>query len=315
MNRQWHVVFGTGALGLAVARAMVQRGARVRMVNRTGASLHAPNGVEMISADAYDSSQARAACEGAEVVYQCAAPAYAEWAERFPALQASIVGAASDVRARLVVGDNLYMYGDVDGPLVETLPHAATTKKGGVRARMAASLLKAHHERRVRVTIGRGSDFFGPAVAGSAVGERFFRAALAGRPVDVFGNADAPHSYTFVDDFGAALVELGERDEAFGRAWHVPSLPAISGRQFALAVITAAGTRSAIREVPRWIVRGLGLFAPPLREMVEMLYMFEKPFVVDDSAFTRAFATRATPLAAAVARTLRWYSAARESAS
>jgi len=315
MNRRWHVVFGTGALGLAVARALVQRGARVRMVNRTGVARHAPDGVEMISADAYDPSQARAACDGAEVVYQCAAPRYTEWAERFPALQTSIVDAASQVGVRLVVGDNLYMYGCVAGPLVETLPHGATTKKGRVRARLAASLLTAHNEGRVRVTIGRGSDFFGPAVVGSVVGERFFRAALEGRPVDVFANAHAPHSYTFIDDFGAALVELGERDEAFGRAWHVPSLPAVSSRQFAQTVIAAAGTRSAIREVPRWTIRVCGLVAPPVREMIEMLYMFEKPFVVDDSAFTRAFATPATPLAAAVEKTLRWYAAAGQSAA
>ena len=40
-----------------------------------------------------------------------------------------------------------------------------------------------------------------------------------------------------------------------------------------------------------------GLFIPGARETVEMMYEFEKPFVVDSSKFERAFGVVATPIA------------------
>jgi len=60
------------------------------------------------------------------------------------------------------------------------------------------------------------------------------------------------------------------------------------------------------------MVRAIGLFAPPVREMVEMLYEFERPFVVDDSAFTRTFGAHATPLTTAIRSTVDWYRAHEE---
>jgi hypothetical protein len=51
----------------------------------------------------------------------------------------------------------------------------------------------------------------------------------------------------------------------------------------------------------------LGLFNPALREMIEMLYEFEEPFVVDHSDFTRTFGGHATPLGESVRETVRWY--------
>jgi nucleoside-diphosphate-sugar epimerase len=38
-----------------------------------------------------------------------------------------------------------------------------------------------------------------------------------------------------------------------------------------------------------------------------MLYEFEEPFVVDNSAFEREFGERATPLREAIHRTVQWY--------
>jgi len=307
LNSKLHVVFGTGPVGLAVARALERRGARTRLVNRSGTAPGAPATAELTAADAYDPAQAEAACAGASLVYQCAAPSYTEWSKLFPSLQKSILDAAGKTNARLVVAENLYMYGETPEPLVETLPYAAKTRKGQVRAELANEVLAAHGAGRVQATIGRAADFFGPFVRGSVVGERTFIAAIEGKPVDVLGAPDAPHSYTFIDDFGEALVTLGAHDEALGRAWHVPNAAPVTNRKFAELVIEAARSRSTVREVPRWMVRAIGLFKPPVREMVEMLYEFERPFIVDDSAFTRAFVPRATPLNAAIRATVEWH--------
>jgi nucleoside-diphosphate-sugar epimerase len=305
-----HVVFGTGPLARAVVRALQRRAVRIRLVSRAGRAVGLEPSVEVVAADASVPDQARRACEGASVVYQCAQPEYHRWPELFPALQRGVVAGALTHQAMLVVAENLYGYGLVEGPMTEALPLKATTRKGVVRAAMTRELLEAHRQDGLKVSLGRGSDFFGPHVSGSAVGERLFRAALAGKPLDLLGDADALHAYTFIDDFGEALVRLGEHPErSVGRAWHVPNDTAVTSRRFAQLIASAAGSTSTARVVPRWLLSGLGLFVPAMRESIEMLYEFEHPFLVDDSAFRAAFGQTPTPLAEAIAATVAWYRA------
>jgi hypothetical protein len=51
----------------------------------------------------------------------------------------------------------------------------------------------------------------------------------------------------------------------------------------------------------------MGLFVPIMRELAEMLYEFEEPFVVDHSKYARCFGTDTTPHREAIRRTLDWY--------
>ncbi len=308
MSTPLQVVFGTGPLARAVVRALQKRAVRVRLVSRTGRAAGLPPEVEVVAGDASVPEQTRALCAGAAVVYQCAQPEYHRWPELFPALQRGVMAGAQASGAVLVVAENLYGYGPVSGPMTEALPLLATTRKGSVRAAMTRELFEAHQRDGLKVTTGRASDFFGPFVAGSAVGERLFRAALAGKPLDLLGDPDAPHAYAFIDDFGEALVVLGERPaQSVGKAWHVPTDTAVTSRRFAELIAAAAGSTSAPRTVPRWMLHGLGLFVPPMRESIEMLYEFEQPFLVDDSAFRATFGLEPTPLSQAIAATVAWY--------
>ncbi len=102
----------------------------------------------------------------------------------FSALQAGVLAAAEAQGARLVNMENVYMYGPTAGcPLTETGDYAAHTKMGKLRGQMATELLAAHRAGRVAVAIGRASDYFGPrGGAQSNLGDRLFRAALAGKP-------------------------------------------------------------------------------------------------------------------------------------
>ena len=44
-----------------------------------------------------------------------------------------------------------------------------------------------------------------------------------------------------------------------------------------------------------------------LRELAEMAYQFDEPFILDTSKYQAAFGAAGTPLAAAVAATVVWY--------
>jgi hypothetical protein len=96
-------------------------------------------------------------------------------------LLTSIVQGVTASGAKLIVGDNLYMYGAMSGLLQEDLPNAAKTRKGHTRAQMAEALIDAHQRGVVRVAIARGSDFCGPGVLDSVMGDRVFPAILAGK--------------------------------------------------------------------------------------------------------------------------------------
>jgi nucleoside-diphosphate-sugar epimerase len=306
--QELHVVFGTGPLGRAVINALLADGHRVRAINRSGRMSDQPAGVTLAAADVHDTRQVAETTRGAAVIYQCAQPAYHRWVSEYIPLQNAIMQAAITTGARFIVGDNLYMYGDTDGaPLHEALPYAAHTRKGRVRAQAAEAVVQAHARGQLQAAIGRASDFFGPYALGSAAGDRVFGALVKGKQPSVMGDLDAPHTYTYIEDFGRALAILGTHERALGEIWHVPNAPTVSTRQFLQHAFELYGQNPGFGRMGRGMLRLGGLFIPAAREMIEMLYEFEKPFIVDDSKFKATFGDIATPLDTALRRTLDWY--------
>jgi nucleoside-diphosphate-sugar epimerase len=305
---QLHVVVGaTGGAGGALVSELAGRGDRVRAVSRKPPA-DLPEGVEPLAADAADPAQTRAACQGATVVYHCVQPPYERWAAEFPTLTQSIADAAAGAGARLVYADNLYAYGPVDGPITEDLPARATTRKGRVRALMAERLLAAHRAGTLRVVIGRSSDYYGPGGANSAVGEILFGAAAEGRRARWLGRLDVPHSLNYLPDVARALATLGTRPEAPGEIWHLPAAEPVTGQAFVELIASALGRPVKVTATPRLALRLAGLFDPRARESAELLYQWERPFVLDASKFQHAFGPfQPTPHPQAVATTVAWF--------
>ncbi|HEX2810553.1 MAG TPA: hypothetical protein VHN80_30690, partial [Kineosporiaceae bacterium] len=70
-----HVIFGTGAIGLATLDALRRRGETVRLVNRSGRA-RVSDDVEVVGGDASDPDFTTAVAHGASVVYQTLNPPY-----------------------------------------------------------------------------------------------------------------------------------------------------------------------------------------------------------------------------------------------
>jgi nucleoside-diphosphate-sugar epimerase len=293
------VVFGTGAIGLATMEALLARGERVRMVNRTGRA-PVPDGVEVVGGDAADPEFTAAAAAGSRVVYQTLNPPYHEWVEEFPRLQAGVLAAARAHGARLVSMENVYMYGRPNGrPLTEDRKHEAHTRKGRLRSQMSRELLAEHEAGRVEVAIGRASDYYGPrGGAQSNLGDRVVPAALAGRTASVLGDLDQPHTYTFIPDIGEGLALLGEHPDAPGRVWHLPNDPDTRSTRELVGVVhgLAGQPRAKVREVPVLLLRAVALTNPTVREILEMRYQFEEPFVVVSTDITGLLGARPTSM-------------------
>jgi nucleoside-diphosphate-sugar epimerase len=303
-----HVVFGTGQVGNALAARLAGLGIPVRMVSRhRPAAL--PGGADWRAADATDPEAAADAAKGASVIYQCLNAPYTQWPERFPPLQQGVLAAAERTGALLVSLENLYGYGPTGGrPVTEDLPLAATTVKGRIRAAMTAELLAAAEAGRVRIVIGRASDFFGAGVTqGSTLGERVFGNALAGRRADFIGNPDLLHTYSYVPDIAAGLATLGTDARAAGQVWHLPGPPTVTTRALLDLVAGEVGHRVGVRVLPKLALRALALASPLMRGLAEMSYQFDEPFVLDTRKYEAAFGATGTPLADAVAATVAWY--------
>jgi nucleoside-diphosphate-sugar epimerase len=303
-----HVVFGTGQVGSALAAHLAGLGIAVRAVSRHRPATLA-GGIDWRAADVTDPEAAADAAKGASVVYQCVNAPYTQWPELFPPLQRGVLAAAERTGALLVALENLYGYGPTGGrPMTEDLPLAATTVKGRTRAAMTAELLAAAEAGRVRLAIGRASDFFGPGVTqGSTLGERVFGNALADRRADFIGNPDLPHTYSYVPDIAAGLATLGTDTRAAGQVWHLPGPQTVSTRALLDLVAGEVGHQVAVRSLPKLAVRALGLVNPMLRELAEMAYEFDQPFILDTSKYESAFGAAGTPLADAIAATVAWY--------
>lgn len=299
-----HVILGAGPVARAVATALASRGVRPAVVTRSGAVLP---GASSRRADLRRPDEASEAIAGADVVYQCTQPPYDRWPEEFPALQSSVLRAAEANDALLVAAENLYGYAPPAGPLTEDLPLAATTRKGAVRAQMWRQLESAHRAGDVRAVAARASDFFGPGVVDSALGQRFFGPLVAGKPVRVLGDPDRLHTYTYVEDVGEAMVRLSESPETWGSAWHVPNAPTTTTRALAEQVASMAGTTARLRPVKPWQLHLLGTVVPALRELDELRYEFDQDWVVSHERYAAVLGDHATPLDVALRATVDSY--------
>lgn len=299
-----HVVLGaTGAIGKSVVAELTARGREVRAVSR---SAEGPQGFR---ADITTAEGAVAACAGAAVVYQCAQPPYAQWAQDFVGLTDTVLTGVEKSGARLVMADNLYMYGPVNAPMTEEMPSAAAFPKGRTRARVAEMILTAHREGRVRACLGRASDYFGPGGVNTTLGPQTFAAAAAGRTARWIGEPDEPHTVAYLPDIAAGLVTLGEEPKADGYAWHLPVGPPVTGTEFLDLVWAAAGGRPKSAAMGRGMQRLIGAFNPIVKELGETWYQRDRAWIVDDTAFRAAFPehVRVTPLDQAVATTVAWF--------
>ena len=297
------VIVGAGQVGTRLAGLLADQGHAARLVSRTGNSIP---GVEGVSADASDHAALLDATSGATVIYNCINPPYHRWERDWPAMNANLIAAAEQSGAVLVTLSNLYGYGAVDGPMTEGTALSAHTRKGRVRARMWEEALAAHREGRIRTTEVRASDYIGEASDQTNFGVRIFPRMMAGKSIMLMGKVDQPHTWTYTGDAATLLARVGQDEQAWGRAWHVPSCEPRTQEEVIADLAQGLGVEMPkIRTAGAGMLRVVGLFNKPAGELVEMLYEFDRPFVMDSSLTQRTFGLEPTPWGEIIAQTLR----------
>jgi nucleoside-diphosphate-sugar epimerase len=301
------VLGATGGIGRAIVTELVHRGHTVTAASRSVADVAWPAGVRALPTDLRDAASAAAACAGADVVVMAAQVPYSRWYTELNPLVDAAVDAAATAGARLVMVDNLYGYGSPDGPITEDSPLAATTRKGRLRAELGQRLLAAHDSGRLRVTIGRFSDYYGPGGENSLVYQVGVKPAVAGKTPRVFIAGDQPHTFHYLPDAARGFATLVEHPEADGRIWILPAAPAITQDELYRRLGEALGRDLKVGRITPLMLRMIGLVNRELKEALEVVGQFDRPYVTDASAFEAAFGpVEVTDHREALAATVAW---------
>lgn len=285
-----HVIVGAGPVGSAVARELLARGHRVRVVTRSGGGIE---GTERVQADASDAGRLAELTAGADALYNCVNPPYHRWATDWPPVAAALLHAAERSGAVLATTGNLYVYGRVDAPMTESTPMAATGSKGAVRRQLWLDALAAHEAGRVRTFEVRGSDYLG---GNSLLSTLIAPALRKGRRAYVPADLDAPHSWTNTEDVARLLVTGAADERAWGRVWHVPTAAPVSVRELTALAAARLGTPAKVSSLPYAVLWAAGLANPFLRELRETQHQFRRPFVLDSTAAQETFGLVPTPI-------------------
>ena len=106
----------------------------------------------------------------------------------------------------------------------------------------------------------------------------------------------------------AVITLLDAPDDAYGQVWNMPCAPTRTPRDILRLGAQALGVKPKITAVPLWLLPLLGLAAPFMREVADVSFTWDRPYVVDGGKFTRRFGFEVTPFevgAPATARAFR----------
>lgn len=296
------MILGYGPIGRAIAQQLSKAG-REALVAQRREPANLPSGVHFHACDALDRASLTAALHGHDVLICTIGLAYdaAVWERDWPRLMANMLAACEANGARLVFVDDLYMHGPQPGPLDENTPLDAPGRKGRVRAAITQQWQAAGT---VTATALRVTDFYGPGVTLSVLGQEAIGRLAAGRAAQLGIAADEPHAFAYAPDVAAAAILLADAsDEAYGRAWMMPCAPARTPREIIGMAATALGVKPRLQALPGWLQRLMGAFVPFLREWTETAYQHDRAFLVDGGSFERSFGFRPMPLEQGISAT------------
>lgn len=287
-----HVVIGGGTIGGRLAKLLASNGKKVLVIARL-ASGDASSGIEYRSGDATSVEELMARAPEAKVIYNCANPPYDKWETEWPKLSKAVNEYAMRAGADLVICSNLYGYGPYEGILTEDVPLRATWANGQARAKVWQEAKALDDAGKLRVTEVRGSDYICPNEQ-SRMGHRVVPNIMLGKPVQLLGALDQPHTWTDPDDVARLMMKLAEDDRSWGKPWHVPSNLPKTQREVVSDIAAALGvSKYRVSAVGKAMETILGLFNPLIRELNKGSYQFNQAFIMSSQAASEAFGMEA----------------------
>jgi nucleoside-diphosphate-sugar epimerase len=292
-------VAGYGAVGRALVERLSMRGDKVRIVQREPETpTELPPDVTLVCANLEDAGEAQAALANVDIIVCAVGVPYKSevYVRVWPVVMRNLLDASARCGARFVFADSLYMYGPQTRPLTEDMPLTAYGQKPRVRAEITRLWQKAHADGLVRATAVRASDFYGPKTPTSVLSTMGVARLLKGKPALAPYPPDQPHDFTYVPDFARALETLIDAaDDAYGQAWHVANAPTRSLRELLTLAASLIGVHPRVTVLTPTLATLLGIFRSDVRELKEMRFQWDRPYLVDATKFSDHFWSDPTP--------------------
>jgi len=291
-----HTILGAGGpIANALQQELEASNENVRLVSRR--QIVTTGDTTWQQADLMNYSETLAAAKNSNVIYLCAGLMYDHqiWRQQWPVIMQNVINVAKETQARLVFFDNVYMYGLVSGPMLETTPYNPCSRKGEVRAKIAEQLMAEAHSGNITACIARAPDYYGAGNMNSWIDMMVFSKFAKKQSAQWIGKPETLHSFILVNDAARAVALLGKNEESKNQVWHLPTSPCLTGTGFINIAAKSFDTKPRHMRINKLMLQTLGLFNKLIRETVEMYYQYEFDYQFNSDKFKRAFNVEPTP--------------------
>jgi nucleoside-diphosphate-sugar epimerase len=294
-----HTILGAGGpVANALTAQLIQANQNIRLVSRRPVNINNPK-VQWHKADLLQAAEVIAATKGSMVIYMCAGIVYNKdiWQQQWPVIMQNIIDAAKAHNARLIFFDNVYMYGLVDGSMLETTPYNPVSVKGEVRTKIVTQLMDEVKAGNVQATLARAADFYGAESMNSFFDSMVLSKYANGEKAMWLGKAKTKHSFTFIPDAGRAMYLLGQNPESDNQIWHLPTAPSLTGIEFMNLAASVFNVQPKYMQVNKFMLQLMGLFNKVIKDSVEMYYQYDHDYIFDSTKFEKSFGVQPTSYA------------------
>ena len=287
-----------GIIATELAKSLTEYTNDLRLVSRNPNKVNTTD--EILSADLLNEKEVYNAVQGSSVVYVTIGFPYSArtWQKTWPIFMRNVISACKEYNAKLVFFDNIYMYDadHLDG-MTEDTPINPPSKKGKVRAQLVQMIMDEVKNGKLTALIARCADYYGPGIKRNGMlRETVFKNLAQGKKANWMGKINYKHSFTYTRDAGKATAILGNTNDAYNQVWHLPTATdPFTGKEWITTIAQEMGVAPKYQVAPKFLVRILGLFMPIMKEMVEMLYQYDRDYVFDSNKFYNRFKIAPTP--------------------
>ena len=287
-----------GIIAVELARILPSYTDKIRLVSRNPFKVNESD--ELVKGDLTNEEDVKKAVEDSEVVYLTVGLPYGvkSWEALWPRVMKNVIEACKKHNTKLVFFDNIYMYDPNHlNPMDENTPINPISKKGKIRAKIAQMIMDEVEKGSLTALIARCADYYGPGIERNGMlREMVFKKFKVGKKADWLASVNYKHSITYTPDAGKATAMLGNTEDVYNQVWHLPTASnPPTGKEWIEMIASEMGAKPRFQVATKFIVQIMGLFVPVMKELVEMLYQYDRHYVFDSKKFEERFNFKPTP--------------------
>lgn len=280
-----------GAIGIELAKSLKEYTNKIRLVSRSPKAVNDTD--ELFTCDLLNKEKVLEAVKGSEIAYLTVGLPYKTkvWKEQWPVVMQNVIDACKVHQCKLVFFDNIYM---LDPSQMSNITEETTinpsSEKGKVRAQIAQMVMDATESEDLKALIARSADFYGPNINNSVLNETVYKNLKAGKKANWLCSLNYKHSFTYTPDAAKATALLGNTESAYNKVWNLPTdKNSFTGREWIDAFAKEMGVKPKSMVVNNFMVKVMGFFNPIMKEIVEMLYQYDRDYFFNSNKFDNAF--------------------------